>query len=207
MKMPNCLIVSLTFYYSLLLFSCGNKNEPVVESGIKKDTTILTTVIPSQSIYQLEGIWRTQDDRTISLSALRGKVQVIAMVFTHCRYACPRIVADMQQIEKGLPQQLMSKVGFTLVTFDTERDTVAMLKKFAIEKGLDSNWTLLHGSEEEIRELSMLLNVNYERLSNGDYSHTSIISILNKDGVIIYRHEGLVMDSVEMINKIIAIIK
>ena len=53
----------------------------------------------SMSIYNMDSEWRSQANEKLTLGKLRGKVVVMAMVYTHCEFACPRIVADMQRIE------------------------------------------------------------------------------------------------------------
>ena len=52
------------------------------------------------TIYDLPGDWRTQDDKPLNLGQLRGQVRVVTMGFTSCKYACPRIIGDMQRIEQ-----------------------------------------------------------------------------------------------------------
>lgn len=193
----------------MIFTSCNNQNTSVKSEGNAQDSAAAKQPKASTglSIYQLEGNWLTQDNKTITLSNLKGKVQIMAMIFTHCRYACPRIVNDMKDIENELPINRRGKVGFTLVSFDAARDTVGRLKEFANEMSLDSNWTLLHGNDKQIRTLSMLLDVNYEKLANGDFNHTSVINILDENGVIVHRHEGLEMDAKEMGQKVTSFVK
>ena len=129
------------------------------------------------------------------------------MIFTNCKYACPRNIGNIQDIENGLPVNIKNQIRYTLVSFDVDRDTVARLKQFAHDMALDSNWTLLSGDEEEVRELSMLLDVNFEKVENGDFNHTVIITILDQNGIIVYRHEGLAIEPREEIQKIVSIAK
>ncbi|MEO6884067.1 MAG: SCO family protein [Bacteroidia bacterium] len=192
----------------LLFNSCTNKKVPDCCKNKMKDTTSSKTESTSDlSIYQLNGTWETQNNQQINLTALKGKIQVLTMFFSNCTYACPRIVNNLKNIEKEIPANLIPQVGFTLVSFDTKRDTVARLKAFAKEMKLDGNWTLLHGDENEVRELSMLLNVDYQKQSDGNFAHASVINVLDKDGKIIFRHEGLDSDSTEVVQKIISALK
>lgn len=197
-------ILALVFISgTLILNACNERNRELIQNQSKKDSTATFNNHTGLSIYQQEGEWVTQNNDTITLNDLRGKVQVIAMVFTHCRLACPKIVNDMQKIDQQLPANIKGKVGFTLVSFDVERDTIGQLKAFAKDMGLDSSWILLHGDEQELRKLSMLLDVNYEKLQNGDFGHTNVISILDPNGVIVHRHEGLEMDARAMVDKVL----
>lgn len=59
---------------------------------------------------------------------------------------------------------------FVLVSFDSDRDHTKELKEFAKEMKLGKNWLILHGNDEDVRELSMLLDVKYKKQPNGDFT-------------------------------------
>jgi len=147
--------------------------------------------LSSESIYQFTGEWHNQNGDTLQLSKFYGKIPVVAMVFTQCKFACTRIVADIKNIEKVIPKDKKDKVVFILVSFDSERDQPARLKEFASEMQLDDRWVLLHGDEVDVRELSMLLNVKYKKQPNGDFAHSNGITVLNTQGEVAHQHEGL----------------
>lgn len=147
------------------------------------------------SIYQLDGEWHTQNNDTLSLSQLSGKIPVIAMGFTHCGYACPRLVTDMKRIEEQIPPKKKNDVVFVLASFDTERDHPERLRAFAKEMDLDEDWLLLHGDEETVRELSMVLDVKYKKQPGGDFAHSNSITLLNTNGEIVEQIEGLGSDA------------
>lgn len=167
--------------------SCSQTENKGNETATQEDNQILD----SESIYQLSGEWRNQDNEAMQLSDLNGKIPVLSMIFTNCGYACPRIVADMQNIQNQVPKDKEDKVVFVLVSFDTERDDPKRLKSFAREMQLGDNWILLHGEEDEIRTLSMLLDINYKKQPNGDFAHSNSITLLNTEGVIMEQIEGL----------------
>lgn len=195
----------LFFTLPILLFTaCELQPEKIECCKNSISTDSLSASI--NSLYQSGGNWDDQNNQSLILEKLKGKVQVIAMIFTHCEYACPRIVADIQAIETQIPLDKKSDVGFVLVTFDTERDTIQRLNEFYREMKLNENWLLLLGSEQQIRELSVLLNVQYEKQQDGNFSHSNVITILNKDGEINFQQDGLGADtkgSIEAINKLL----
>lgn len=127
----------------------------------------------------------------MTLQQLSGKVQLVAMIFTHCGYTCPKMVDNMKKIEKELPKNLKDKVAFALITFDTERDTPEQLNQYANLKHLDQSWTLLHGESNQVRILSMLLQLQYNQLPDGKFNHSNIITILDEKGIIAEQLEGL----------------
>ncbi|MGH2642571.1 MAG: SCO family protein [Chitinophagaceae bacterium] len=146
------------------------------------------------SLYQVSGKWTNQDGKSINLNQLTGKVQVTAMIFTHCGYACPKIVDNMKAIEAKLPKNLKGKVDFLLISFDSKNDTTARLNQYATQQKLDDHWTLLHGNPDEVRMLSMLLQIQYSPLQGGGFNHSSAITILDDNGAITNRFEGLDVD-------------
>jgi protein SCO1/2 len=158
--------------------------------------------IGNGSVYLLPGSWTDQHDHPVVLSDLKGKVQVVAMIFTHCGYACPRIVQDMKAIQQRLPASERKHVGFLLVSFDSERDDPAQLARYAAQQGLDDQWTLLHGDARQVRELSMLLNVRYQQAGDGGYVHSNSILILDAGGVVRRSLDGLDTPGVPAIDAI-----
>lgn len=69
-----------------------------------------------------------------------------------------------------------------MVSFDVERETPERLKYYAAKSGLNKNRTLLHGHEDAVRTLSVILNVQYEKDAGGNFSHSNIVSVLDKQG-------------------------
>ncbi|MBS1646169.1 MAG: SCO family protein [Bacteroidetes bacterium] len=194
------LYISFLFVF---LVACSNQTSTAIEAQNRDNTkNISEQDSNSLSVYQIEGDWLTQNNKKTTLPDLKGKIQVVAMIFTSCQYACPKITDDILAIEKNIMPSDTDKVGFTLISFDVERDSVSKLKKFAFDKKLGSRWTLLRGTEEQVRTLSMLLDVNYEKQPDGSFNHTNIITILDKKGVILYRYEGLEIDAKAIAKKI-----
>jgi protein SCO1/2 len=164
-------------------------------AGHADHTELPAAAYSARSIYQLESAWTTATAQPLRLGQLQGKVQVLAMVYTTCESACPIIVSLMQLLEASLPAALRPDVGFVLVTFDRARDTSAVLSTYGAKMGLDpSSWVLLTGSSDDVLELATLLGIQYKRDQNGGFIHSNVITVLNKAGEIVHRHEGLQQD-------------
>jgi protein SCO1/2 len=192
----------------LLLFSCGQRTPSSATKQDGKDTVpVHADTATGRSVYQLDGTWKNQDDRQIRLADLGGKVQIVAMIFSNCKYACPKIVEDMKKIARKIPADQMKQVGFTLISFDVERDNPAQLKKFAAEMKLDKHWTLLHGEEQQVRELSLVLDVQYEKQDDGTFAHSNVITVLDQQGVIATRQEGLDVDPGSTVRTIVTLLQ
>ena len=140
------------------------------------------------SVYDLDTRWRDQHGTARQLSSLRGRPQVVAMIYTHCSTTCPFTVAEMKRIERESPRD----VGFVLVSLDPARDDPARLAMFASERGLDAaRWTLLDGSDDAVRELATVLGVRYRRVSPEELAHSNALTLLDADGAVVYQHAGL----------------
>jgi len=144
------------------------------------------------SVYQLDSKWTSDVGREIQLRVLRGKPQVVVMFYANCQWACPLLVHDMRQIEAALPEKLRDEVGFVLVSFDSKRDTVEALHAYRKTHELSTKrWTLLRGKPDDIRELAAVLGVNYREDVLGQFAHSNVVTILNRDGEIAGQIKGL----------------
>lgn len=144
------------------------------------------------SIYQLESTWTSDVGREIQLGVLRGKPQVVTMFFASCEYACPILQQDMKRIESALPEEMRDRVGFVLITFDSERDTVEALHAYRERQDLSNrNWTLLRGEPEDVRELAALLGISYRRDPLGQFAHSNLVTLLDREGEIVRQLPGL----------------
>lgn len=199
--MGKILFLGFTFIL-LLLQSCngkieGNNSEnKLVEKGTENPISDL-------SIYNLPSKWTNQDGKTVTMVDLKGKVLVMVMIYTSCKSACPRLVADMRNIESRLPENIKKNVTLVLVSIDPTADTPERLKSFSIENKMEGNqWVFLRSTEENTREFSAVLAVNYKKISPMDFSHSNIISVFNAEGELAFQQEGLGVNSDETIKKI-----
>ena len=148
-----------------------------------------------RSLYQLDSTWTSDVGRKVKLGVLRGRPQILAMFFSNCEYACPILVNEMKKLEARLPGEVLAKVDFVLVSFDTKRDSPEVLAAYrSKEKLATGRWTLLRGENDDVRELAALLGVNYTADSRGQFAHSNIITLLNSQGEIAFQHSGLNQD-------------
>ena len=171
---------------------------------IKQKSTIINDEISEESIFNLTSKWNTEEGEIIQLEDLKGKTLVMVMIYTTCKAACPRLVADMRNIETQIPKENLNDLRFVLVSIDPETDTPERLKTFAIENYMDADqWTFLQGTKSSVREFANVLAVKYKEISPMDFSHSNIISVFNSGGELIHQQEGLGVDNRETIKTII----
>jgi len=63
----------------------------------------------------------------------------MGMIYTSCKYACIRLMADMLNIEQRLPNNLKDNVTLVLVSIDPAVDTPKRLKAFTIENKINGS--------------------------------------------------------------------
>ena len=191
------------------LFSCNNTSEKNTDtSDSAKVKKAESEAIPEMSIYNLPSHWTTQNGEEIELKDLQGKVVVMVMIYTTCKAACPRLVADMRNIEKQVPEGKKDEVQYVFVSIDPETDTPERLKAFSKENEMeDDKWLFLRGTEADTREFAAVLAVNYKEISPMDFSHSNIISVFDHRGEMVHQQEGLDVDNKETVQAIIELAK
>ncbi|PTY05780.1 hypothetical protein DB347_15590 [Opitutaceae bacterium EW11] len=143
------------------------------------------------SLYQFDGDFQDDAGRKVTLAELRGRPVLVAMFFSSCTYACPMLMSEMAQVRENLPEPLRSRVALVLVSFDSDRDTSDALRAFRSSRGLSPQWRLWRSDPATIRGLAAALGVNYRREANGQFSHSNLLTVLNAEGEIVHRREGL----------------
>ena len=191
---------------SVFLFAAcndGGRKEADAKEEVAVNTEEIKGEIPELSIYNLPSTWTTQDNENIQLEDLRGNVLVMVMIYTSCKAACPRLIADMRNIEKQVPEEYLDKTKFIMVSIDPETDTPQRLNSFAKENVMeDDHWMFLRGTPEDTREFATVLAVSYKQISPIDFSHSNIISVFDEDGVLVHQQEGLGVDNTETVEAI-----
>jgi|FaiFalFF_MnMetaG_3_1042247.scaffolds.fasta_scaffold03488_3 protein SCO1/2 len=107
-----------------------------------------------------------QEGRTFWLGQTRGKVVVLGMIYTHCPDVCPLITARMRELQEQVAAEgLSDQVFFVTITFDPERDTPEVLRRYAQARKVDfTNWAFLTGDPSTIRHLTEALGIYTERV-------------------------------------------
>lgn len=143
-------------------------------------------------IYELDLALTNQRGAPIPLSIWRGHPTVISMFYGTCTVACPRLFDEVQRFEAGLSPAQRADLRVLLVSFDPARDTPARLTALAGEHHLDDRrWQLATAPDPVLRELAAVLGIRYRVLDSGEFFHTSVQTLVDRDGRPLARVEGL----------------
>lgn len=140
----------------------------------------------TDSIYQLNVPLVDQTGRTLTLDHFRGNPLIVTMFYSSCPFACPRIIQALKKTEAALPSAIRKKVPVLMISFDVARDDPAALKAAAEERHIDGTvWTLARSDVVNTRKLAAILGIQYRELSGGEFNHTSVLIMLDRDGRIV----------------------
>lgn len=154
------------------------------------------TTLPDAPLYDLAVGLEDQEGAAISLDLYRGHPVILSMFYASCRAACPMLISRTRAIEDQLSPAARAELRFLFISFDPERDTPERLRHAAVEQGLDlGRWTLARPAAPDVRLLSALLGVKFNRLANGDYNHSSVLVLVDRDGRPVARMGSLAEDS------------
>lgn len=164
--------------------------------------------VPGTSIYNLETEWTTEAGETVQLKDFEGKPVVLLMFYATCQSACPTLILDLKAIDQKLSEDARKDTQFVLVSFDPETDTVENLKKLKKAYDMeDDRYTLLHGTTGEVRELAAVLGVQYRERSDGHFTHSNLLTLLDRTGVVDARVEGLSQPADAIISSVEKMVK
>jgi len=153
------------------------------------------------SVWQLDSVWKNQKGREVRLSQLAGESQLVVMLYTHCETACPLIVEDLKQVAQKLKASQKVPVGVTIFSIDPQRDTPTALAAFAKKRKLPVDWQVLTSNDSAVAELAAALGFRYKRLADGEYIHSNVIFLMDRDGVVVARKEGLKTPAEDFLKK------
>jgi cytochrome oxidase Cu insertion factor (SCO1/SenC/PrrC family) len=93
-----------------------------------------------------------QDDKTITLADLKGKVWIAGFIFTRCPRECVQITTAMRGLLEAYKDE--PRVRLISVTVDPEFDTPPVLKKYAERFAADGpHWRFLTGPPDRVNDL------------------------------------------------------
>jgi protein SCO1/2 len=149
-----------------------------------------------------------QDGKRLALKELRGKVLAITFIFASCTDTCPLLTAKMAGIHDRLGLAFGRQVFFLSITVDPERDTPAVLKRYAEgHKANTAGWAFLTGSPAEIREVARRYGIYYKKTARGDVDHTFLTSLVDQSGILRVQYMGVRFNPDEMLRDLQSLLR
>ena len=147
---------------------------------------------PSQSIYNLDVALVNQSGQPHGLDVYHGHPVLITLFYGSCPAACPLLMDTIRSVERTLDERQRKGLRVLMISIDPERDTTQALAALSKERRIDlTRWTLAHTDAATVRKLAAVLNIQYRRLPDGQYNHSSIIAVLSPRGEILQQSSVL----------------
>ena len=150
-----------------------------------------------------------QNGDTITQENYRDKIYVADFFFTTCPTICPIMTANLVEVQAALaddPEVLLLSHSVT-----PEIDSVAQLKKYAIEKGVnDAKWNLVTGDKRQIYELARKSYLAVQEDGDGgpfDMIHTENFILVDKQRRIRGFYDGTKEEEMDRLLSDIEILK
>ncbi|MCC4211326.1 SCO family protein [Leeuwenhoekiella parthenopeia] len=202
----------------------------ILSAGILYTFYTLMKPAPSLPIYQPDMVDRSLVDSTVQFVKKYHKIANFKLVnqngdtitqadypgiyvadffFTTCQTICPKMTDHMLHIQEKLKDDPSVKLLSHTVIPAT--DTVAQLKRYAVEKGVDdSKWNLVTGPKKQIYELARKSYLAVKTQGNGDkydMIHTENFMLIDSKKRIRGFYDGTDPEAIEQLLEDIAILK
>ena len=200
-------IVIISIFYQILkprevlpIFQPAQVNEELVDSTIqhvKKYHTIADFSLINQN------------GKTVTQDTYNNKIYIADFFFTTCQTICPIMTNHMVILQNQL--KLDPEVMLLSHTVTPEIDSVAQLKKYALNKGvLDSKWNLVTGDKKEIYQLARKSYLAVKSYGDGgeyDMIHTENFILVDQKKRIRGYYDGTLEEDIESLLNDIDILK
>lgn len=154
----------------------------------------------------------TSSGKTVNFpNAYRGKIIVLAFIFTNCPDICPLTTNNMRLIQEKCKSEEIKNVQFVAISFDPQHDTPEVLKDYIRIRNFDTiNWEFLTGNENVISNLLKETDVfaipsdttivaGKEKVN---FIHTDRIMLIDQDLQIRKKYPGSTIIIDEIVNDI-----
>ena len=141
---------------------------------------------PSLAVIRLAPDFALPDPegRMVRLAELRGRVVLLAFIYTSCPAACPLITQRMAVLQARLAEARLfpARVNFLSVTVDPERDSSAALARYARGFGADpSGWRFLRDAPERLGPVLAAWD-EWTRRVAGEIDHPARLHLIDARG-------------------------
>ena len=167
----------------LLLLACNPEPAPVAAP------------LPSDSLYVLDVDLVDQHGAAVDLGVHRGHPTIVSMFYASCPMACPLLIEDVRSVEGLLTPAERADLRVLLVSLDPANDTPEALAAVVSKHGVDdARWTLARPLPDDVRPIATVLGIAYASDGAGGMNHSSILTLVDADGRVIARLDGIDAD-------------
>jgi protein SCO1/2 len=138
------------------------------------------TAIPAGSTAQ-DFALRDQSGRRITLSAQRGRVVMLAFLYTRCTDICPVIARELDSAVRALGSR-RGEARVLAVSVDPAGDTPAQVSRYVQRLRLGAQFHYLVGTRAELAAVWQAYNVTEEGRPSGRVVHAAPVFLIDRSG-------------------------
>lgn len=173
-------VIIMSIIYSLLK---PKKVLPIYQPSTVNADMVDTSIQYISKYHKIADFSLTnQNGKTITQEDYKNKIYVADFIFTTCQSICPIMTDHMVDIQAAIKDD--DQVMLLSHSVTPEIDSVAQLKKYALEKGVDDRkWNLVTGDKKQIYELARKSYMAVKTQGNGDaydMIHTENFMLIDK---------------------------
>jgi protein SCO1/2 len=140
--------------------------------------------LPPDSIYNLQVPVEDQSGEITGLDRYKGQPVLVTLFYASCPHVCPMLISTIQQLETKLSPEERSELRVMTISIDPERDVPALLLETMQRHSVDANrWSMVRPEPGDLRAIAGVFGVKYKQLPDGEFSHSTKIILLDRDGV------------------------
>lgn len=191
--------VSVVIIY--LIYSALDTKKPLpIYQPNRVDASLVDSTIQHKKKYHTIADFKliNQNGKTITEQDYNNKIYVADFFFTTCQTICPIMTDQMYRIQTEILND--DEVFLLSHSVTPEIDSVAQLKRYAIEKGVqDNKWNLVTGNRKQIYDLARKSYLVVKNDDAQDYGmvHTENFALIDKDKQIRGLYNGISPASVD----------
>jgi protein SCO1/2 len=188
--------IIISIFYSIL-----NVERPLpIYQPNRIDASLVDSTIQHKKKYHTIADFKltNQNGETITQDNYKDKIYVADFFFTTCQTICPIMTDQMHRIQEEIIND--DEVMLLSHSVTPEIDSVAQLKRYAIEKGVnDTKWNLVTGDRKQIYDLARKSYLVVKNDDSEDYGmvHTENFALIDKDKQIRGIYNGISPTSVD----------
>ncbi len=182
MRAPSLLALVVLFFATL------------ARAGGSSDLSTLPDMGPAPDFVLV-----SQDGTEVGLASLRGKVVVVAFIYTSCSDVCPLLTEKMARVQDDLGESFGRDVAFVSITVDPERDTSEVLRAYAEAFDADpAGWFFLTGEVEAVRRVAARYGLVTIPGADDAVDHNLLTTLIDRRGTMRVQYSGHRFDPEEL---------
>ncbi|MBI5815293.1 MAG: SCO family protein [Nitrospinae bacterium] len=139
-----------------------------------------------------------QDGKKVKLKEFFDRPVFVAFIFTSCPHICPTINQNMAAAAKEARKKYGDKFRLLTISFDTIRDDIKGIKAYSQNFTTEPKfWTFGLAEKESVDKLTAAFGFSFLPSEQDIWSHITMVTVVDKGGVITKQIYGTKVDSQE----------